>query len=376
MSNAPLQTPLHAWHRAHGGRLVEFGGWSMPVQYTTIVQEHHTVRNRVGLFDIGHMGRLRVEGADAEAWLDYTTTNHVAKLGPGQIQYSLMVDETGGIVDDVLVYRPPDALGMVCNAANRAEVVAQLEQTRGGRDATLIDMTTRTAMIAAQGPAALEVVQRVFQAPLAALNYYHCARGTILGVPALASRTGYTGEDGFELIVPVHSALATWEALLAAGREFGILPCGLGARDTLRFEAAMPLFGHELTRQVNPYAAGLGWAVKLGKGDFVGREALKARKVHPGKARVGLALEGKRIARHGCAVKDGDGHVVGEVTSGTFAPTLEKSLAMALVDPTASAEGIPLVVDVRGRDEPARIVPLPFYRRAGGGKPATAPGGP
>ncbi len=358
-----LKTPLYGWHHAHGGRLVEFGGWSMPVQYSTIVEEHNAVRQRVGLFDISHMGRLDFEGPDAQAWLERVTTNHVAKLAPGQIQYSLMVEDDGGMIDDVLVYHRPDGLAMVCNASNRPKVLAQLEKHRDGFDARLADRTFDTAMIAVQGPAALATAQRHFDATLTDVPYYHCAAGTFLDFPALASRTGYTGEDGFELIVPADKAAKAWETLMDDGRVFGIQAAGLGARDTLRFEAAMPLYGHEMDETVNPYAAGLGWAVKLGKGDFVGREALRKFKADPGKTRVGLALEGKRIARQGATVKR-DGQAVGVVTSGTFAPTLGRSLAMALVRPDASAIDTPLTIDVRGHDEAAKVVKLPFYRRA------------
>ncbi len=361
---ASLKTPLHDWHRSHGGRLVGFGGWSMPVQYSTIVEEHNAVRNRVGLFDISHMGRIRFEGPEALGWLERVTTNRVAALAPGQIQYSLMVDERGGMIDDILVYRKPDgSYFMVCNASNRPEVLGQLETHRAGFEANLEDLTFHTAMIAVQGPAALAVAQRHLDAPLTDLPYYHCATGTFRGSEALVSRTGYTGEDGFELIVPKEEAPAAWDALMDAGRVFGIQPCGLGARDTLRFEAAMPLYGHEMDRTVNPYAVGLGWAVKLKKGEFVGREALIGFKADPGRARVGLALEGKRIPRQGCPVTRG-GQAVGVVTSGTFAPTLGRTLAMALVRPDAAGLDTPLTVDVRGHDEPARVVPLPFYRRA------------
>ena len=363
-----LKTPLYDWHQEHGGRIVDFAGWLMPVQYSTIVEEHNAVRQRVGLFDISHMGRLTFDGPDAEAWLEHVTTNHVAKLAPGQIQYSLMANGGGGLIDDVLVYRTRHGLLMVCNASNRAHVLAQLERHVEGRHATLNDRTPDTAMIAVQGPAALATVGPLFDAPLDGLKYYHLATGRVLGdVDAVLSRTGYTGEDGIELIVNAESAVRVWSALLDSGKAHGIAPCGLGARDTLRFEASMPLYGHEMNEAVNPYAAGLGWAVKLGKGDFVGRDALTGFKAKPGQTRVGLELEGKRIARQGSEVFH-DGEPAGLVTSGTFAPTLGKSLAMALVDPPSAAAGTRLTVDVRGHNEPARVVPLPFYKR--GASPA------
>ena len=324
-----LRTPLAAWHQAHGARIVEFGGWSMPVQYSTIVEEHQAVRQRVGLFDISHMGRLTFHGPDALAWLERVTTNHVARLAERQIQYSLMANEQGGLIDDILVYRLPVGYALVCNASNRPQVLAQLERHRQGCDATLSDRTVGTAMIAVQGPAALDTLQPLFGAPLGPVKYYHSILGRLLdSVDAVVSRTGYTGEDGYERIVAAGAAVRIWEALLDAGRGRGIVPCGLGARDTLRFEAAMPLYGHELSAVINPYAAGVGWAVKLGKGDFVGREALRGFKERPGQVRVGLRLGGKRIARQGSPVLV-DGRAVGVVTSGTFAPTLGQSLAMA-----------------------------------------------
>ncbi len=360
------KTPLHDWHHTHGGRLVEFGGWSMPVQYSTITDEHRAVRERAGLFDISHMGRLDFQGPDVAPWLDLATTNRVLRLEPGKIQYSLILDEHGGVLDDILVYRlPSGSYSVVCNASNRLKVVAQLEKLSEGFDAKLVDQTLETAMIAVQGPAALAVTQRHVDAALTDLPYYGCTSGTMLGAEALISRTGYTGEDGFELIVPKGKAEAAWDALMNAGRVFGLQPCGLGSRDTLRFEAAMPLYGHEMDETVNPYAAGLGWAVKLEKGQFVGRDALREIKAAPGRSRVGIALEGKRIARQGYPVRgEAEGEVIGVVTSGTFSPTLNRSLAMALVKAEFADLDTRLVVDVRGNLEPARVVPLPFYRRA------------
>jgi aminomethyltransferase len=274
-----------------------------------------------------------------------------------------MANGGGGLIDDVLVYRIEYGYLLVCNASNRAHVLAQLERHREDRAANLVDRTGDTAMLAVQGLAALEVVRPLFNAPLDGLKYYHLAMGRVLGdVNAIVSRTGYTGEDGFELIVPAVHAVRVWDAVLDAGRAHGIRPCGLGARDTLRLEAGMPLYGHELNEAVNPYAAGLGWAVKLGKGDFVGRDALTEFKARPGQVRAGLRLDGKRIARQGAEVFH-DGRPAGLVTSGTFAPTLQKSIALALVDSSSATPGTALEVDVRGHREPARVVRLPFYRR-------------
>jgi aminomethyltransferase len=343
----------------------------MPVQYTTIFEEHQAVRRRVGLFDISHMGRLTFFGPDAPSWLERVTTNHVARLAENQIQYSLMANERGGLIDDVLVYRLPVGYAMVCNASNRLNVLAQLESHHAGMDATLTDRTLDTAMIAVQGPYAINTLQPLFNTSLDPLKYYHAVLGRLLDtVDAVISRTGYTGEDGFELMIPAKAAERVWDALMDSGQAWDILPCGLGARDTLRFEAAMPLYGHELTEENNPYAAGIGWAVKLGKGEFIGREALLNFKDHPGQVRVGLRLEGKRIARQGSQVLV-EGRTVGVVTSGTFAPSLGQSLAMALIEPLAMTSKSSLSVEVRGHRETAVLVKLPFYQRPEAVKPTT-----
>lgn len=358
-----LKTPLCDWHGSRGGRLVEFGGWLMPVQYSSIVEEHQAVRERVGLFDISHMGRLTFDGPDSLEWLEHVTTNRVSGLAANQIQYSLMANGGGGLIDDVLVYRSLYGYLLVCNASNRPNVLFQLEHHRGKRVSRLTDRTADTAMIAVQGPAALATLQPLFDAPLEPLGYYHLTMGRVLGdLDVIVSRTGYTGEDGFELIVAADAAVKVWEGLMESGRSHGILPCGLGARDTLRFEAAMPLYGHELNEAVNPFAAGLGWAVKLDKGDFVGRDALVGFRANPGQIRVGLRLEGKRIARQGSEVFH-NGNPAGLVTSGTFSPTLGQSLAMALVDQDSATVGAALTIDVRGHTEAATVVKLPFYHR-------------
>ena len=360
----PLQTPLFARHQALGGRIVEFGGWSMPVQYSSIVEEHRTVRRDVGLFDISHMGRLTLHGPAAADWIDRVTTNRVGALEDGRIQYSLMPVESGGILDDVLVYKHPAPMGyfVVCNASNRARVVEQFHRRRPKDEAHFADRTLDSAMLAVQGPLALETLRTLVSADLGTVPYYGSVMTQVLGHPAVVSRTGYTGEDGFELIVGAPLAETIWDAILDAGVPYGIRPCGLGARDTLRFEAGMPLYGHELDETIDPFESGLGWAVKLGKGDFVGRDALVRRKAERKRTRVGLALEGKRIARQGATVQR-DGSPVGAVTSGTFSPTLDRSLAMALVPNELSSVGSKLDVDIRGTVVPAEVVPLPFYRR-------------
>jgi aminomethyltransferase len=363
-NSPPLQTPLYEWHRAHGGRLVEFGGWSMPVQYTTIVEEHEAVRKRVGLFDISHMGRLTFDGPDVIDWLERVTTNRVASLDENQIQYSLIANEKGGVIDDILVYRQPFACLVVCNASNRDLVVRHVQFHRSGLVANFADRTRDTAMIAVQGPRARETLQPLFDQPLGELAYYQLTMGQLLGsLTAVISRTGYTGEDGFELIVSDMAANAVWEALLKSGERFGIAPCGLGARDTLRLEAAMPLYGHELSEEIDPFSAGLGWAIKLDKGEFVGRKALAGFQERPPKCRVGLTLTGKRIARQGSAVFR-ENREVGTITSGTFSPTLQVSLGMAYVEPGLDVPGTELFVDIRGHREGTQVVALPFYKRA------------
>lgn len=341
---------------------MEFGGWLMPVQYTSIVEEHKAVRESVGLFDVSHMGRLTFAGPGVLDWLDRATTNSVASLVDLKIQYSLLANEHGGVIDDILVYRQPFAYIVVCNASNRAAAVAHLESAQGACEGNMVDRTRDTAMIAVQGPRALETLAPLFDQPLASVGYYHMAMGRLLGrVNAVVSRTGYTGEDGFEAIVGAHAAVDVWEALMESGRQFGVVPCGLGSRDTLRLEAAMPLHGHELAADINPFEAGVGWAVKLDKGDFLGRSALQALAARPARKRIGLVLESRRIARQGADVLC-DGRSIGTVTSGTFSPTLEQSIAMAFVDTGANLAGT-LEVDVRGRREPAQQVKLPFYKR-------------
>jgi aminomethyltransferase len=355
-----LRTPLYDWHIAHGGRIVEFGGWDMPVQYTNIVEEHVAVRTSAGLFDISHMGRLAFTGPDSLPLLQELLTNNAATLAAGQVRYALVCNEQGGIRDDVLVYRWPTGYSLVVNASNREKIVGWIEQHRPGRAVELRDQTAATAMIAVQGPKALDICRDLTGVDPASLKYYFAAQSRYRDQPCEMSRTGYTGEDGVELVVPAGLAVTLWDDLVGRGAQ----PCGLGARDTLRLEAAMPLYGHELTEEIDPLQAGLAWAVKFDKGDFIGRAALLRRRDDATRpVRVGLELVGKRIAREGATLSVA-GQAVGHVTSGTFAPTLQKAIAMAYVAPAHAAVGTALTVDVRGKPEPARVVPLPFYRRA------------
>ena len=370
MTTELLRTPLHDWHVAHGGRMVDFAGWSMPVQYTSIAEEHNATRNAVGVFDISHMGRLEFAGANAAKFIDSVVTRRVVDLKPTQVRYSLVCNDDGGILDDVLVYGgTPDGqlpYSMVVNASNREKIVAWLLQHAGSTGVSISDNTTRTAMIAAQGPNVIDLVQDEIietAAPISEMRYYTYAAGYWDGEKLLVSRTGYTGEDGIEIVCDAHIAAELWECLISYAETVGGMPAGLGARDTLRLEAAMPLYGHELSESINPIQAGLNVAINVGGRKFIGSDALErfaADKSQP--VRVGLHVEGKRVPRQGCPVLQGD-EIIGEVTSGTFSPTLERPIAMGYVRPSAQAVGTRLAVDIRGTQHAAVVVPLPFYTR-------------
>ncbi len=354
------RTPLYEWHVAHGARMVDFAGWDMPIQYSSIIEEHQAVRTSVGIFDISHMGRLWFEGPDSLDLIQRIYTNNAATMKEGQARYGLICNEQGGILDDVLVYRGPDGFGMVVNASNREKIVAWIGRHQEVKKTSVLDVTGQTFMVAVQGPQAVDMCQGMVPEPVHQLPYYHSCWTTYEGKRCSVSRTGYTGEDGLEFIVGAEQGQILWEDLLSRGA----IPCGLGARDTLRLEAAMPLYGHELTEDIDPFQAGVGWAVKMDKGDFIGREALARRRQDKSlRKRVGLELEGKRLAREGASVMK-DGKVIGKVSSGTFAPTLAKAIAMAYVDPACVSPGTICEVDVRGKPAAARVVPLPFYRRA------------
>jgi aminomethyltransferase len=380
----PQRTPLYDWHVAHGARVIDFAGWEMPVQYSSIVNEHQAVRTAAGLFDISHMGRLVFSGKDALLLVQRIYTNDAAAMKRGQVRYGLVCNDQGGILDDVLVYRmEPDWPGwlMVVNASNREKIVAWINERRGNLDAQLRDLTGVWSMIAIQGPRAVDLVPAVLAGgawrlptdpPVEKLRYYFATivlpQRQVKGSDdrLLVSRTGYTGEDGFEIMGPadiIRDQIIPELFETAKQQSIPFQPCGLGARDTLRLEAAMPLYGHELSEEIDPLGAGLDWAVKLEKGDFIGKGALLETKSNGvGQVRVGLELEGKRIAREGAAVLF-DGKPVGKVTSGTFAPTVGKTIAMAYVGREFAAPGTSCTVDIRGKAEPARVVALPFYRR-------------
>jgi aminomethyltransferase len=357
MSN--LRTPLYQWHVDHKARMVPFGGWEMPVQYAGIAAEHKAVRTAAGVFDISHMARVSFGGPDALALLEKVFTNSVATMKDGQVRYGLVCKEDGGILDDILVYRWPYGFAAVINAGNREKIMAWLERQRAGLNLEIKDQTFATTMIAVQGPKSVVLINGMFADDVSTLKYYFATPTRYRDQPCVVSRTGYTGEDGVEVMVPNSLGVTLWEEFVGKNA----VPCGLGARDTLRLEAAMPLYGHELNESINPIQADLAWAVKLDKGDFIGREALQAAaSTHTKPVRVGLEIEGKRAAREGSPVLAGE-TPVGNVTSGSFCPWLDKSLAMAYVRPDLAKPGTPLDVDVRGSTLKATVVALPFYKR-------------
>jgi len=359
-------TPLHELHRELGARLVPFAGYEMPVQYDSIIEEHRTVRSAVGLFDLSHMGEIEVRGEEAVAFLRYALVGDPGTLEIGQAQYSMACEADGGIIDDLIVYRrEDDRFWIVCNASNRAAVVAQLTSllARGDFGATLDDRSDRVALVAPQGPNAAALLAELTTLDLDTIGNYRSADGIVAGIECLVARTGYTGEDGFELFCDARRARELWGALASAGGRHGARPCGLGARDTLRLEAGMPLYGNELSRETNPFEVNLGRVVKLDKGEFVGRAALQAvQQAGPARKLIGLQMIDNAIPRAGYEVR-ADGSAVGHVTSGTLSPTLGTKIAMALVPAALAGIGNAFEVVVRERPYRAEQVKLPFYRR-------------
>jgi aminomethyltransferase len=361
---ASRATPLLDRHRALGARLIDFAGWQMPVQYTSILDEHRAVRQRAGLFDLSHMGELFIIGADAPSALGGAVVSEPGALRIGRAHYSMICAPDGGILDDLIIYRlAEDRFLVVANASNAATVSDALAERLAGTRTILDDGSLSTALVAIQGPAAASILAPLTDVDLAALRYYAIAEGTVAGVHAMVARTGYTGEDGFEVFVDWGNAPLIWDALMAAGAPAGILPVGLGARDTLRLEAGMPLYGNELDRTTTPFEAGLGRVVKLDRpGDFVGRAALTRAAEAPTKQLVGLIVRGRGIARHGYPVHVRDRRT-GTVTSGTHSPTLGVPIAMAYVAPGDAAPGTMLDIEIRDARAAAEVVPLPFYTR-------------
>lgn len=358
------ESPLLAEHVAAGAVLTTFAGWRMPLRYGSELAEHHAVRTSAGLFDLSHMGQLEVSGPTAGRVLDQALVSVVSRLDPGRARYTVVTRQDGGVLDDLIVYRlTPDEYLVVANAANRELVRDVLTERSAGTRTAVVDRTEHRALLAVQGPAARGVLAPLTtDADLTALRYFGITTARVADVPALVARTGYTGEDGFEISLPAAGAPAVWRALLAGGAEHGLVPCGLACRDTLRLEAGMALYGQELTTEISPFEAGIGRVVNLDH-SFVGRAALAMRASRPaGRVLVGLRGEGRRAARTGYPVVRG-GQVVGEITSGALSPTLGYPIAMAHVDRSAAGVGTRLEVDVRGTALPMEVVPLPFYRR-------------
>lgn len=357
------RTPFHSFHAAAGARLIDFAGYEMPVRFTGDVHEHEQVRKAVGVFDVSHMGEFRASGPRVLDFVQRMVTNDVAAIEVGQALYTPMCRPDGGIVDDLLVYRFADSFMLVVNASNIAKDFAWLMEHAPAHDVKLEDRSDETALLALQGPRAPEVLRGHVPDAVLDLGYYRFAEAPLFGVPAVISRTGYTGEDGFELYFDPRHATKVMEGLLAAGGPHGLEPIGLGARDTLRLELAYMLYGNDIDDTTNPLEAGLSWTVKMKKGDFMGRDALAAHKSQ-GLLRklVGIELDGRRVARHAMVVEVG-GRPVGLVTSGTFAPSLQKPIALAYVETALSAPGTALEVAAGATRLPARVVATPFYRQ-------------
>ncbi len=359
------RTPLYEQHRALGARLVEFGGWEMPVQYSGILQEHEAVRTRAGLFDVSHMGEFKLEGPGALAFLQYLLPNDISRLAVEQALYTQLCLPDGNVIDDLLVYHLAEMHYMlVVNAANIAKDFAWVQkQAEHFHDVRVTDQSDTTALIALQGPLAQAILQPLTEVDLANIRYYHFAGGAVDGVDCFISRTGYTGEDGFELYCAPVDVVKLWDDLLAAGKTQGLLPAGLGARDTLRIEAGFCLYGHELNEQTNPLEAGLGWSVKFNKGDFIGRDALlKIKQEGVERKLVGVEMLERGICRAEYVIYDNE-HPIGSLTSGAPSPTVHKNIGMGYVVAAHAVVGERIAIDIRGRRTAAQIAALPFYKR-------------
>ena len=358
------RTAFYEIHKALGAKIVEFAGFEMPVQYSGIIEEHLAVRNRVGVFDVSHMGEIEVRGKDALRFLQYVTINDVAKLVEGKVQYSAMCYADGGIVDDLLVYHSGDHYMLVVNASNVGKDFEWLHSQLQG-DVRLTDKSDEVSLLAIQGPRSLDTLQKLTPVNLSEIEYYHFRPGTIAGIPMTISRTGYTGELGFEIYFessPV-TGKKVWEAIFDAGREFGIAPIGLGARDTLRLEMGFCLYGNDIDQTTHPLEAGLSWITKLDKGEFLGRgPMMKAKETGLKRKLVGLTFLEKNIARHGYALTT-NGSTIGQVTSGTFSPSLQQSIAMGYVSTAYGKPGSRIAVPIRGKDIPATVVRIPFLQK-------------
>lgn len=370
LANSLRKTPIYPLYERFQARVIDFHGWALPVQFTGIMKEHEAVRRRAGLFDVSHMGQVMVEGEQAETFLQRMLTNDLTRLEINRVMYSAMCNEEGGILDDLLVYRlSASQFLLVLNAANVAKDVAWLEKHNTDK-LSITNISNKRAILALQGPKAEAILQKLTDEPLANLGSFECREMQVAGVKMLVSRTGYTGEDGFELYLAAEAAPGLWEKLLASGEEAGLIPCGLGARDTLRLEAGLLLYGQDVNEEITPLEAGIAFAVKLNKEiPFIGQEALERQK-EKGLARklVGLEVKGRGIAREGYPVyaqelHNEQGQAIGRITSGTHSPTLKKSIAFALLDAAYTALGTKVYVEIRGKRVEAEVVSRPFYRR-------------
>jgi aminomethyltransferase len=360
------RTPLYDEHVALGGKVVEFAGWEMPVRYSGIIAEHEAVRAKAGLFDVSHMGELWVTGPQAEAALNFLTCNDVTKLVDGKAQYSAILNKTGGVVDDIIIYRFNRERFLVCVNASNADADFAWLTANNTFDAKIDNASDAFGQVALQGPRAVQAMQKTLgMNDLEKIPYFHFAEREWNGTSLILARTGYTGEDGFEVFVPAGKTVELWRAILSTGESFGVIPCGLGARDSLRLEAALPLHGHELSPSISALSSGLGWIVKFGKGDFCGREPLAKQKEQGIETiLVGFEVTDAGIARQDDRVTDESGRDVGVVTSGSKTPTVDRAIGMALVDHSVSQIGTPLKFVVRGKALSGRVVSKPFYRRS------------
>jgi aminomethyltransferase len=358
------RTPLYEQHVALGARLVEFGGWEMPVQYGGIIEEHRAVRTHAGLFDVSHMGEFKVEGPDALAFLQHLVPNDVSRLAINQALYTQLCLPDGGTVDDLIIYHLADNHYMlVVNAANIDKDFAWVEQQAKNFTVQVTNQSDTTALLALQGPEAQAILQPMTAVDLSTVRYYHCEPGIVDGINCIISRTGYTGEDGFELYCAPADAPKLWSDLLAAGKDRGLLPAGLGARDTLRLEAGYCLYGHELDELTNPLEASLGWTVKLNKDEFIGRDALlKVKEQGPKRKLIGIEMIERGVCRGGYTLYEDDQHI-GTLTSGAPSPTLNKNIGMGYIEASHAVAGKTVYVDIRGKRTAALIVALPFYKR-------------
>jgi len=360
------KTPLYERHMALGAKMIDFGGWAMPVQYSNVIEEHHQTRRQAGLFDICHMGEIEIRGKEAFNFLQTVLSRNLADQSPGQMKLSLIVNKEGGIIDDITVYRfEEDLYRLVTNALTKDKDFAWLQrirQEKGFHDITIVDLSEGTGKLDIQGPRSEEILQQTATDPLASLRFYHAMQTTVSDIPAIVSRSGYTGEDGFEIYVTSQKVGELWDTLLRVGADHGLKPAGLGARDTLRLEAGMMLYGNEMDETVTPYEVVYGWLTDLKK-DFIGRDALASLHAAQEKRKLaGFVMQERGIARHGYAVFK-DGAAVGHVTSGSYSPTLEKGIGLAFVPPSCAQPGTPIDIQIRDHLAAAQTVALPFYKR-------------